>query len=67
MIPPTTHAPKVVGKSRIDGRRFALGFVALMLLVLGVAFGLRAKRIHDWNAAGGSTVIEGVTLPVRHR
>ena len=54
-------------RSRMDGRRFALGFISLMLLILAVAFGLRAKRIHDWNAAGGSHVVEGVTLPVVHR
>lgn len=54
-------------RSRMDGRRFALGFISLMLLILVVAFGLRAKRIHDWNAAGGGRVVEGVTLPVVHR
>jgi hypothetical protein len=53
--------------ARLDGRRFAIGFVVLLLVILAAAFGLRAKRIRDWNAAGGSNVIEGVTLPVRHR
>jgi hypothetical protein len=54
-------------KGRIDGRRFALVFVAFLLLALTGAFALREKRIRDWRAAGGDAIREGVTLPVRRR
>lgn len=65
MIP--VPAPGPGGKKRIEGRKFALGFVAFLLIILGGVFALRAKRIRDWRAAGGESIREGVTLPVRQR
>jgi hypothetical protein len=52
---------------RLDGRRFTLAFVAVLVVGLGLFFGLREKRIRDWRAAGGESIREGVTLPVRRR
>ncbi len=54
-------------KKRLNGRHFALGFIGFLLIVLGGAFALREKRIRDWRAAGGESIREGVTLPVRQR
>jgi|LNFM01.1.fsa_nt_gb hypothetical protein len=65
MIP--LPGPDPSAKKRLNGRQFALGFIVFLLIVLGGAFTLREKRIRDWRAAGGESIREGVTLPVRQR
>lgn len=65
MIP--VPGPGTGGKKRIEGRKFAFAFIAFLLIVLGGVFALREKRIRDWRAAGGESIREGVTLPVRQR
>ncbi|MFO0556763.1 MAG: hypothetical protein U0269_01970 [Polyangiales bacterium] len=59
--------PAGSSKPRLNGKHFTIAFVVLLVLGFVGAMALREKRIHDWSTAGGDTIREGVTIPVRRR
>lgn len=59
--------PSGSSRPRLNGKHFTIAFVLLLLLGFVGAMALREKRISDWRDAGGDSIREGVTLPVRRR
>jgi hypothetical protein len=51
----------------LNGKYFTIALVAFLVIGFVGAMALREKRIRDWSAAGGDSIREGVTIPVRRR